>query len=82
MLLSLAAEVPGYDHFGLNKIITKKAFRKKVYDSLSLTQCLQMLNRANRLEVNQPVQETLEVYILNRLLNDPEEMRIFNNNRV
>ena len=48
--LTLANQMRGYNYRELSPLIVKKAFNKKVYDRLSMDQCLQLLRRGHELE--------------------------------
>lgn len=60
----------------------EKIFKKSVYESLSLDRCFSLLNRGHSLELKQSALEKLELYILQRLRADEEELARFNENRI
>ena len=48
--LTLANQMRGYNYRELSPLIVKKALTKRVYDRLSMDQCLQLLRRGHELE--------------------------------
>ena len=72
----------GYDYQELSPLFVKRIFKKSIYENLSIDQCMQLLSRGHMLEFKQAALEKLELYILSRIINDPEETANFNENRL
>ena len=84
MLLTLAVNMRGYEYQELNPQIVSVAFRKPVFDKLSVDQCLQLLSRAHSLDLKPQALEKLELYVLDRIIAADEDANLgrFNEHRV
>ena len=63
----------GYDYQLFNPLIVKHIYKKSVYDTMTVDQCLQMLNRGISLELKAHVLEKLEMYLLDRIFRAEQE---------